>query len=277
MKNRIELSFSESKGNAIAASLILFITVLFLMEGFLYDSYDHNTNSLFFGLSFFSFCFFLITLGIGLQGLVRLKKYRIINKFIILNTIILLSIYSIFYYRIIKMRNNINTIAEEIYDKDPKIQIRAFYKLYRLRSLKQIYGIDYSQIIQRKEIDCILDNCISFLKDDSRWSEIKYATEYYDILKNKLDSNLVIDSLVRHILIPHVRLKTLILSIKLGIPGSIEKLNNTLMHHGDVKMAEDFLNSGSPELHNCAEKWGKSHGYSISTGPGSHRAAWGHF
>jgi len=49
------------------------------------------------------------------------------------------------------------------------------------------------------------------------------------------------------------------------------------MVYGDRSMAEDYLNSGSDELHDWAVKWGKAHGYSIHTGSGSNRAAWGRF
>lgn len=73
------------------------------------------------------------------------------------------------------------------------------------------------------------------------------------------------------------RSRTLILAVKLGIPGSHDKLGALLMVYGDRSMAEDYLNSGSDELHDWAVKWGKAHGYSIHTGPGSNRAAWGRF
>ena len=73
------------------------------------------------------------------------------------------------------------------------------------------------------------------------------------------------------------RLQTLILSIKLGVKNSEEKLADLLMDYGDKTMAEDYLNSGSSILDKAARKWAHENGFEILTGPGSHRAEWGEF
>ena len=74
-----------------------------------------------------------------------------------------------------------------------------------------------------------------------------------------------------------MRLQTLILAIKLGIQGSEEKLASLLTVYGDKSMAEDYLNCGSSVLDKAGRRWARGHGYTISTGPGSHRATWGKF
>jgi hypothetical protein len=63
-----------------------------------------------------------------------------------------------------------------------------------------------------------------------------------------LESNSAIDSLVRRVRHRQNRLQVLFLGIKLGIPGSEKALNNALFRYGDVYMALDYLNCGSPEL-----------------------------
>jgi len=35
--------------------------------------------------------------------------------------------------------------------------------------------------------------------------------------------------------------------------------------HGSKTMAEDFLNSGNPQLRATAETWAKEHGYDVKT------------
>jgi len=72
-------------------------------------------------------------------------------------------------------------------------------------------------------------------------------------------------------------LRALFLGVKLGIPGTEERLNGILVKHGDKRMAEDFLNSGSQKLHDGGKQWAERHGYTIHTGLGSHRVTWGEF
>lgn len=73
------------------------------------------------------------------------------------------------------------------------------------------------------------------------------------------------------------RLQILILAIKLGVEDSEEKLASLLMVFGDKPMAEDYLNCGSFALGSAARQWAYANGYTIMTGPGSHRATWGRF
>ena len=69
----------------------------------------------------------------------------------------------------------------------------------------------------------------------------------------------------------------LTLSIKLGIPGSQERLVAALMEHGDLSMAEDYLNCGSDYLAEGGRTWAQQHGYTVGSGSGSHRADWGQY
>ena len=59
--------------------------------------------------------------------------------------------------------------------------------------------------------------------------------------------------------------------------GTQSPLNDLLMKYGDKSMAEDYINSGSKELHEGGAAWARANGYSIRAGPGSHRVGWGSF
>ncbi|GAM11659.1 hypothetical protein OR1_03975 [Geobacter sp. OR-1] len=63
--------------------------------------------------------------------------------------------------------------------------------------------------------------------------------------------------------------------IKQGDESRIPELRDLLIRFGDKSLAEDYLNCGHAALHTAAEEWGRSHGYSINTGSGSHRVRWG--
>jgi len=108
------------------------------------------------------------------------------------------------------------------------------------------------------------------------WIDEVKARPSYDALK-ELDGNLVTDVIVRKVEKDENRLHVLFLAVKLGIPGSEKRLNGVLEEFGDKSMAEDFLNSGSEALYEGGKNWANRHGYSINTGPGSHRVAWGRF
>jgi hypothetical protein len=63
--------------------------------------------------------------------------------------------------------------------------------------------------------------------------------------------------------------------IRKGDASRIPELRYLLLEYGGVKLAEDYLNCGHPEMYNAAVEWGRKNGYYISSGYGSHRAKWG--
>lgn len=125
-------------------------------------------------------------------------------------------------------------------------------------------------------IDNLVYNGASCLSEEADWIDIDTGRRIYNILKT-VKGEVVVDSLARHVLKPEIRLRALFLGVKLGIPGTEERLNKILVNRGDKRMAEDFLNSGSQKLHDGGSEWANVHGYFISTGMGSHRVAWGQF
>jgi ankyrin repeat protein len=114
------------------------------------------------------------------------------------------------------------------------------------------------------------------LDREGDWTDLTEGRRIYDELKGK-DSTIVTKALVRQVLESNRRLQVLFLAVKLGIPGSEDRLNDVLEAYGDKSMAEDYLNSGSSELYAGAQRWANKRGYYIATGMGSHRVGWGRF
>lgn len=64
--------------------------------------------------------------------------------------------------------------------------------------------------------------------------------------------------------------------ISIGESGTEEALIRALNQHGYKRMAEDYLNSGNPDLEEAAEAWAEAHGYSVTRSPaGGGGPAWG--
>jgi hypothetical protein len=168
-----------------------------------------------------------------------------------------------------------------------------------LRAISKLLSRGHAKIKEPKVVDCLITTGALLLTDDAEWTDQNEARKVYDLIK-RYDNKSVVEGLVRqviqdspnslHILeklgwkvtgliqdVTNRRLHVLFLAIKLGIPGNQQRLNQVLDKHGDEKMAENFLNSGSSELYEGGKRWANKHGYSIMTGMGSHRASWGNF
>lgn len=146
-----------------------------------------------------------------------------------------------------------------------------------LRAVSKLLSRGHAKAKEPKVVDCLVTTGALLLTDDADWTDRNEARNIYDLIK-RYDNKTVVEGLVRKVIEDATnRLHVLFLGIKLGIPGSQERLNQVLDEHGDKKMAEDFLNSGSSELYEGGKRWANNHGYSIMTGMGSHRASWGNF
>ncbi len=125
-------------------------------------------------------------------------------------------------------------------------------------------------------VDKLMFTAAACLNLQANWVDRVKGRKLYDLLK-QYDSQTLTESMTRVVLIHIDRLRVLFLIVKLGVPGTQRPLNALLIQYGDKSMAEDFLNSGSRDLHDGGEAWGNAHGYKIRTGPGSHRVGWGSF
>ena len=63
--------------------------------------------------------------------------------------------------------------------------------------------------------------------------------------------------------------------IQLGDASRIPELIFLLNKFGDVTLAEDYMNCGESSLEAAGCSWGRSHGYTCTTGNGSNRVRWG--
>jgi len=63
--------------------------------------------------------------------------------------------------------------------------------------------------------------------------------------------------------------------IQLGDASRIPELIFLLNKFGDVTLAEDYMNCGESSLEAAGCEWGRSHGYTCTTGNGSNRVRWG--
>ncbi len=139
------------------------------------------------------------------------------------------------------------------------------------------YGLRASEMADVPKVQLTVRAAAGLLSQSGSWLDRVKGQELYNKLK-ALEGDVVVNAIVLDIIDDsNLRLQTLILAIKLGIPKSEEKLRYVLMTYGTKYMAEDFLNSGSYELSAAGSAWANSHGYNVTTGLGSHRASWGHF
>ena len=142
--------------------------------------------------------------------------------------------------------------------------------------IKNIAGRTPAELGQTRKVEELVASCARCLDNQADWVDRDKGLEIYQVLKD-MDIGMVISALVYRIYTPENRLQSLFLAVKLGIPGTEELLVSVLMSVGDEGMAEDYLNSGSSALADGAKRWAAQNGYSIKTGLGSHRAAWGEF
>lgn len=146
-----------------------------------------------------------------------------------------------------------------------------------LKAVSKLLSRGHAEVKDPKVVDCLITTGALLLTDNAEWTDRNEARYVYNLLK-RYDDKTVVDGLVRKVIQDSTnRLHVLFMGIKLGIPGSQARLNKILDEHGDMKMAEDFLNSGSSELYEGGKRWANNHGYSIMSGMGSHRASWGNF
>ncbi|GAB2586944.1 hypothetical protein [Kribbella endophytica] len=115
------------------------------------------------------------------------------------------------------------------------------------------------------------------LTDAGEWTNTAAGRAYYERL-SAAESGLLHLVLVRVLLAhPAVRRQVLCLAIKIGRPGSEDRLIQALSRFGDKLMAEDFLNCGAPELAKGARRWAERRGYRITHRAAGQSATWGEF
>lgn len=139
------------------------------------------------------------------------------------------------------------------------------------------YGLNPAEMAALPALEIAVVELVALLNPSGNWTDANGARPKFESLK-KHPQRFLVNALVLQVVGgPDRRARTVTLALKLGIAGSEEKLGALLMTFGDRPWAEDYLNAGSAVLHGWAERWAAARGYTIRTGPGSHRATWGRF
>ena len=123
--------------------------------------------------------------------------------------------------------------------------------------------------------NALISRTVGLLTEEGDWTDRSRGRGFGLLIRRfaaETATNVLVDLVAND---PAARQRTLFLAVKLGIPGSEDRLNDLLMQVGDVSMAEDYLNSGSELLSQGGERWASAHGYYVETGPGSNRTTWG--
>jgi hypothetical protein len=152
----------------------------------------------------------------------------------------------------------------------PALQAGNFrFQPKALDAVSELLNRGNAKVKEPEVIDCLITTGALLLTDDAEWTNPNQGRDVYDLIK-RYDDNDVIEGLGRKVIEDETnRLHVLFLAIKLEIPGSLECLNQILDFFGDQRMAEDFLNSGSSELHEGADRWASSNGYLVIPAWGS--------
>lgn len=120
----------------------------------------------------------------------------------------------------------------------------------------------------------------SLTTDDGEWTDFVQSAVVYDLLM-QYDGTTVVDALIKKLIDDKEnRVHTVFLAIKLGIPGSEERLNEFLDDYGSKELGLIYLNCGSDVLYEGGVRWGKNHGYTVVTEggePSPYQASWGSF
>ncbi len=120
----------------------------------------------------------------------------------------------------------------------------------------------------------------SLTNDDGEWTDLAQSAVVYDLL-TQYDDTTVVDALIQKLIDDKEnRAHTVFLAIRLGIPGSEERLTEFLYDYGSKELGLIYLNCGSDVLYDAGVQWGKNHGYTVVTEegePSPYQASWGSF
>lgn len=151
--------------------------------------------------------------------------------------------------------------------------LRAFGADQNLRNNEGLTPADMATLA---EAENLLRQGVYYLHPDGTWWNANEGYRIYHRLQ-KLPSRIFNPAVVRQVLRPERRRELLILAIKVGQPGSQEKLAEALTGFGNKSMAEDYLNCGSEYLYKAAERWARDHNHRIFSRFGGVHVTWGRF
>jgi len=144
------------------------------------------------------------------------------------------------------------------------------------QNLRNGEGLSPAQLGEVADIELLLTKAAQYLDARGTWLDRDAGRASYDQLKRRRP-HVYNPALVRRAVRNQDGPQLLHLAIKVGVHGSEQKLAEVLHGYGTVAMAEDYLNAGSPTLHQAAETWARSRGYTIHYTGGQRSITWGKF
>lgn len=186
---------------------------------------------------------------------------------------------------LIKAGASINNID---YNRNDALHISYLSNNIDIKNMLVAYGADNDSIndfeitpVQMKYVPSAYNDIIEAAKlidNQGEWTNYRQGEAIYRRLIDNTRRKYVMYSLVNTLTdIKDIQTEVVLLAVKLGIEESEDRLLKVLDVHGNIKLAEDFLNSGSAQLVAGATEWANRNGYIINRGQGSKRAKWGSF
>lgn len=160
--------------------------------------------------------------------------------------------------------------------------VRAVIKKSCILSDAQIAQINKWQRDKNQRVSGGIEKLIfagvDCLNSEGEWINHVRGRKIYNILKN-CNSKQIIEAVANVMIIRIDRPRVLLLMIKIGVLGTEKILNKLLLKCDNKLMAEDYINSGSKELHEGGMAWAETYRHWIknSDDDGSCRANWGKF
>ena len=136
-------------------------------------------------------------------------------------------------------------------------------------------GFTPAEMSELADTEDLIERTAACMAGD-RWRDPAKARPLYESL-TRCSPRLYNPALVRVALRrPHNR-SIVCLAVKVGLPGSEDRLAAVLDAHGTQQIATDYLNAGSPALADAARRWAAAHGYVIHQSGYGATVRWGSF
>ncbi|WP_460531645.1 hypothetical protein [Flindersiella endophytica] len=143
-------------------------------------------------------------------------------------------------------------------------------------NLRNNEGLTPPEMADVAATERLLAECAEYLAAHGTWRDPAAARPIYDRLQEHAP-RIFNPALVRLMQRYGRRRRLLVLAIKIGMPGSEERLEQVLFAYGDQHMAVDYLNAGSAALRRSAEIWARRNGYQVYYRQGRAGVGWGTF
>jgi hypothetical protein len=169
-----------------------------------------------------------------------------------------------------------NTALHLAYYRAERDAVAALVAFGADDNLRNKEGLSPAQLGEVAAIEQLLGDAAACLTPAGEWIDSDRGRRLYDRLVGQRPK-VYNPALVRRAIGGSDGPQLLYLAIKVGVRGSEQKLAEVLHGYGTKRMAEDYLNCGSPTLRAAAELWARRRRYRIYYTGGVHPVSWGRF